>query len=65
MERKELLERIKNYLPDFNYVSNEQKFITNMSAEEKCVTDALGKFIYICLKKRIDAICLDNPNQST
>ncbi len=64
MERRELLERIKNYLLDFNYVSNEQKFVTIMSAEEKCVTDALSKFIYTCLKKRIHATSHDNPNQS-
>ncbi len=59
MERRELVERITNYLPDFNYISNEQKFVTIMSAEEKCVTDALDKFIYTCLKTRIDATSLE------
>ena len=61
-ERRELLEKINIYLPDLNYVTNEQKFATIMSAEEKIVTDALGKFIYTCLNKRNTTII---PIQST
>ncbi len=53
-ERMEFLEKANIYLPDNNnnYATNEQKLVAIMSADEKSVTDTLGKFIYTCLNKR-------------
>ena len=64
-ERKELLEMITRYLPDFISTPNTQKFVMLMSAKEKSITDALGKFIFNCLKKRNNTVLLNDSGQST
>ncbi len=52
-ERMDFLETVNIYLPvNNNYATNEHKVVAIMSCDEKCVTDALGKFIYTCLNKR-------------
>ncbi len=44
----DFLETVNIYLPvNNNYARNEHKFVAFVFCDEKFVTDALGKFIYI------------------
>jgi hypothetical protein len=51
-EREELLKNVTEIVPDINTLSNLDKFTQLMANKETLVTNALGKYIFNCLKKR-------------
>ncbi len=64
MERNELFDVIIKYIPNVFNLTEEDKFSIIRSSEIKPITDALGKYLYKCLKKRYEIQTL-NTSQST
>ncbi len=54
MERNELFDVIFKYIPNVFNLTEEEKFSIIMSSEIKPITDALGKYVYKCLKKKYE-----------
>ena len=65
IERIDLLNTIHEHSLDLSRLTKNEKFIELMSNKEKPITNALGKFIYNCLKKRSNTDILRFPSQST
>ena len=52
IERNILYENVNNVYPNFQSLSNQQKFIFMMQSEDSAVLTWFGKFIYKSFKKR-------------
>ena len=51
-ERTDLLSICQDNIPIFHRLSENEQFIEIMSSNEPIVIKALGKYVYICMKKR-------------
>ncbi len=63
-EREELLNIVIIIISDIIILGNDETFIMFMSNQDPVVTNALGKYIYNCLKKRSNTVLMSNISQS-
>ncbi len=64
-EKSELLNSVIRHSLDLTDLTNEEKFIMLMANKDKLITDALGKYIFMCLKKRSSLATIRDNHQNT
>ncbi len=65
-EREELLNTVAKIIPHIIILRNDDIFFMLISNQDPVVTNALGKYIYNCLKKtQSNTILMSNVSQST